>query len=93
MISAFGVEHGEVSKGLKPAHVTSMARTMMSGAPINARGAAYSRARLANNKKGAQLAVSSPSGNTSGFKGANNAQRTSRVGEINRAVRASRGLS
>jgi hypothetical protein len=90
VISAFGVEHGEFSKSLKPAHVKSMARTMTSGAPIDERAAAFSRARLAGNKKGAQAAVAKPSGNTSGFKGAN-AQRFSRMGQINRAVRESRG--
>jgi hypothetical protein len=63
MISAFGVEHGEVSKSLKPNHVQAMSRTLTGATNKGTNGdraRAFSRARLASNKKGAQAAVARP---------------------------------
>ena len=70
MISAFGVEHGDISKGLKPAQVQSMSRVMTGAAHSSSgfsgpgmqsgRAAQFARARLAGDKKGAQAAVAKP---------------------------------
>lgn len=70
MISAFGVDHDGISKGLKPAHVKSMSRVMTGAAHSSSgftgpgmqsgRAAQYSRARLAGNKAGAQKVAAKP---------------------------------
>jgi hypothetical protein len=65
MESAFGVEHGEISKGLKPAHQMSLARVLTgagrsSGGYGDTRSSLYARTRLSGNKKAAQKQIEKP---------------------------------